>query len=92
MTVRGTKFAGSFGRTSKVLLLQGSINVSGRGSSVDLIGPMTTIQFDQKGIGVVEKVTIDEAKKWFMEVGLDFERLVGAGFEKNLTGGSLAVD
>ena len=53
---------------------------------------MTSIQFDQKGIGVVEKVTIDEAKKWFMEVGLDFERLVGAGFEKNLTGGSLAVD
>ena len=92
LTVRGTKFAGSFGRTNKVFLLQGSINVSGGGNSVDLIGPMTSIKFDQKGIGAVEKVTIDEVKNWFMDVGLDFKRLVGAGFEENLKGGSLAVD
>ena len=92
LTVRGTKFAGSFGSTNRVLLLQGSIEVSGRGSSVDLIGPMKSVKFDQRGIGAVEQVEIDEIKTWFMEVGLDFKRFVGADFEESLKGGSLAID
>ena len=92
LTVRGTKFAGSFGNTNKVYLLKGSINVSGRGSSVDLVGPMKSIEFDQSGIGVVERVEIDEIKTWFVEVGLDFKRLVGPDFEEKLKSGAIAVD
>ena len=92
LTVRGTKLAGSFGTTNKVFLLKGAINVSGRGNSVDLIGPMKSVKFDQSGIGIVERVDIDEIKNWFMEVGLDFERLVGPDFEKTLKGGAIAID
>ena len=92
LTVRGTKFAGSFGNTNKVFLLQGSINVSGGGSSVDLIGPMKSIKFDKSGIGVVERVELDEIKNWFLEVGLDFKRLVGADFEATLKSGAVAID
>ena len=87
LTVRGTKFAGSYGTKSQVVLLKGIIGVEGKGDSQTLTAPLQSLIFDQSGVGEPFKLTMEELENFFADNGLDLSRLVGPEFEQSLGDG-----
>ncbi len=84
LTVRGTKFAGSFGHKSQLVLLEGSLVVEGKGKDKALNVPMQSIIFDQSGIGDPFKMSIEEVQVFFAINGLEISRLIGPDFDNSL--------
>jgi len=85
LTVRGTKFAGKFGSTSQIVLLKGSVELSGKGKNQVLSGSsMQSVIFDVSGIGEPFNMSIIEVKSFFVKHGLNFDLLMEPKFEQNI--------